>query len=161
MTRKEKEVLINLMTDEFAAASAIVVADYKGMTVKELEGVRRASREKGMKVRVVKNTLAKIALEKAGKSGLELKDTNIMLWGDDLLEVTKVAAKMASEYDGKFVIRGGHLDGEVADATKVIAFSKLPGRTELLGMLLSVWTGPARMFVTGLDNLRKKKEENQ
>ena len=50
------------------------------------------------------------------------------------------------------------VEGEIADAKHIEAVSKLPSKEELIGMLLSVWTAPARYFVTGLDNLRKQKE---
>lgn len=59
---------------------------------------------------------------------------------------------------GKLVIKTGCLEGEVVDAKHIEAVSKLPSKEELIGMLLSVWTAPARYFVTGLDNLRKEKE---
>jgi len=47
---------------------------------------------------------------------------------------------------------------EAVDAATVVAMSKLPSKNELIGMLLSVWTGPARMFATALDEIRKQKE---
>lgn len=59
---------------------------------------------------------------------------------------------------GKLVVKSGYFEGEIVDAKHIEAVSKLPSKEELIGMLLSVWTAPARYFVTGLDNLRKQKE---
>lgn len=162
MTKQQKNELVSLLTDEFKSSNAIVVADYKGMTVNKLEALRNVCREKGIKVRVVKNTLATIALKNAGIDSLELKETNILAWGNDQLELAKVIVKYAeADKTETFVVKSGHMEGIFVDRDKIVTLSKLPSREELIGMLLSVWTSPARMFVTGLDNLRKKLEENQ
>lgn len=160
MTKEQKNELISYLTEEFKVNSAIIIADYKGLTVAEFETFRRQCREKGLKARVVKNTLASIALKNVGIEGLELKDTNVVVWGNDQLDATKVVVKYAESND-KVKVKSAFLEGEIADADKVIALSKLPSKEELIGMLLSVWTAPSRMFVTGLDNLRKLREENQ
>ena len=59
----------------------------------------------------------------------------------------------------KFVIKAGYLDGEAADASKIEAFAKLPGREQLLGMLAATWMAPVANFTIGLDALRRQKEE--
>jgi len=109
-------------------------------------------------VRVIKNTLASIAMKNADINGLELTDTNIFVWGKDQLDVSKVVAKFAKDSD-KFVIKSAYLDGEVTDAAKVEALSKMPSRDELIGMLLQTWMAPVTNFTIGLDALRAKKEE--
>lgn len=161
MTKSQKNELIAYLSSEFQNSS-VVVTDYKGMSVSEMEKLRNTCREKGVKVKVVKNTLASIALKNAGIECLDLKETNLIAWGSDYLELTKIIVKHA-ENDKKelFKVKSGYINGEFADTSKVVAYSKLPSRDELIGMLLSVWTAPARMFVTGLDNLKKKLEENQ
>lgn len=159
MTRANKAELIDYLTSEFKESEAIAICDYKGLSVGELESLRNKARESELKVRVIKNKLASIALESAGKSGVELKDTNLLVWGTDQIAVAKTVFKYAEANKDKFTIKAGHVDGEVCDVNKLEALSKLPSRDELIGMLLSVWTAPARNFVTGLDNLRAKKEE--
>lgn len=158
MTREQKTALINSLAEEFSASKGLVVAEYKGMTVSNLEALRNEARTKSVKVKVLKNTLGLVAMRRSGIEGVELKDTNIAIWGEDQLEVCKIADKFATQYDGKMVIKSGYLEGKVADKATIIALSKLPSKPELIGMLLSVWSAPARMFVTGLDELRKQKE---
>ena len=158
MTRVEKAELIASLESEFNASGAVVVCDYKGMTVVELESLRAKARENSVKVRVLNNKLASIALTNSGIEGVELINTNIGLWGEDAIAVCKTAVNYAKDND-KLVVKSGAIDKEAADVAKITAFAKLPGREELLGMLLSVWTAPARNFVTGLDNLRAKLEE--
>ena len=158
MTREQKSNLIETLSAEFAASQGIAVAGYRAVTVKELEAMRNEARANGLKVKVVKNTLAAIALSKSNIEGLELKDTNIVVWGPDQLEVCKLIAKFADSYKDRLVVKSAYLDGKAVDAATVIAMSKLPSKNELIGMLLSVWTAPARMFATALDELRKQKE---
>jgi large subunit ribosomal protein L10 len=159
MTKAQKAEVIDYLTSSFKETEAIAVCDYKGLTVKELEDLRDKVREIGGHTQVVKNTLANIALKNAGKEGYDLSETNILVWGDDQLMIAKTVAKFAKDNEKLFSIRKAYLDGVFKEADDLIALSKLPGREELLGMLLSVWTAPLRGMVTGLDNLSKKLEE--
>ncbi len=158
MTRSEKEQLVAQLTDAFGTSNCIVIVDFKGMTVKEMEGFRKIGYEAGLGARVIKNTLARLAFKNAGIEGVELTETNMAVWGEDPIATSKAVAKYAKEND-KFVIKGGVIDKEPVDAAKIIEYSKLAGREELLGMLLSVWTAPLRNFAAGLDALARKKEE--
>jgi large subunit ribosomal protein L10 len=90
---------------------------------------------------------------------MELVNTNIFVWGEDQINTCKVADKSAEKFKDKFVIKSGVLEGKATDLDTINAMAKLPNRDELIGMLLSVWTAPARNFVTGLDNLRDKLEQ--
>jgi len=159
MTRTEKEKLVAEMTDAFTDTAAIIVCDYKGLTVSELESVRKMARESESQVKVVKNKLAAIALANAGQEALELIDTNLVVWGDDQIATCKVADKFATEYTDKFVIKSGLLEGKVVELATINAMAKLPGREELLGMLLNVWNAPVQNFTIGLSALATKKEE--
>ena len=171
MTRAQKEEVVSYLTDEFKNAAAIIDCDYKGMTVPQLEQLRKVARQKGLKVRVVKNTLAMIALRNNGIEDFVLKDTNVLVWGEDLVELAKTVTDFAKENKDTFTIKQGYFEGEVADAAKIEAYSKLPSKEELLGMLLSVWTAPLRNllyvwnapkqnFVTVLENIRQQKENS-
>jgi large subunit ribosomal protein L10 len=159
MTRAEKEQLVAQMTEAFEASNAVIVCDYKGVTHKELEGVRALAAENGASVRVVKNTLASIALKNAGIDGLELTETNLLVWGEDQINTCKTADKAASELKDRFVIKAGALEGAAVELSMIEAMAKLPSRDELIGMLLNVWQAPIRNFTIGLDALKRKREE--
>ena len=158
MTRNQKVEIVNSLTEEFKTSDALVVCDYRGLSVPALEELRVAAKEANVTVRVIKNTLASIAMKNADINGLELTDTNIFVWGEDQLDVSKVVAKFAKDSE-KFVIKTAYLDDEVADAAKVEALSKMPSRDELIGMLLQTWMAPVTNFTIGLDALRAQKEE--
>jgi large subunit ribosomal protein L10 len=158
MTKTQKNEIVEFLTGEFKEAKAIVMCDYKGLSVSELEALRKIARAKEAKVKVVKNTLATIALSNAGMTGVDIVDTNIFVWGEDAIAAAKTASDFAKDNE-KFVIKSAYIDGEAADTAKVEAFAKLPGREELLGMMASVWMGPVRNFTIGLDALKRKLEE--
>jgi len=158
MTKTQKAEIIETLSNEFQTAQSVIFCDYKGLTVSDLEGLRKIAREKEAKVQVVKNTLAMISLEKAELTGVELKDTNILVWGEDSVATSKVVAEFAKTNES-FVIKSAYVDREVADAAKVEAFAKLPGREELLGMLAATWMAPVANFTIGLNALKEKKEE--
>jgi large subunit ribosomal protein L10 len=158
MLKSKKTEVVNYLAEEFANVTAVVVCDYKGLSHQDLEELRDIARANEAKVQVVKNSLAKIALENAGMSGVELVNMNIFVWSDDVIAAAKTAADFAKKND-KLVIKAGYLDKQPADAAKIEAFAKLPGRNELLGMLAATWMAPLTNFTIGLDALRKKREE--
>jgi len=161
MTRTRKEELVAEMTAEFKEAAAIIVCDYKGMTVENLEIVRNLAREDEVKVKVVKNTLAAIALNNAGCEAVDFKDTNIVIWGDSQVLPCKIADKAASEFKDSFSIKAGLIEGKVASLETINAMAKLPSRDELIGMLLNVWNAPVQNFTIGLQALADKKESEE
>lgn len=158
MTRTEKEQLVVELTAEFKEAGAIIVCDYKGMTVPDLESVRAHAREDNNKIRVVKNKLAEIALKNAGCDELELSETNLMIWGETQVLPCKIADQAATTFDDKFSIKSGLLQGKTTDIETINAMAKLPTRNELIAMLLNVWNAPVQNFTIGLKALAEKKE---
>jgi large subunit ribosomal protein L10 len=160
MTKLQKNDQVNALTAEFKTAQALVVADYKGTSHKELEELRNAAREVGAKVQVAKNTLVQIAIKNAELEELTLNGTNIFVWAEDQIAACKVADKFASSHKDTFAIKTGIVEGKVADVSTINALAKLPGREELLGMLAATWMAPVANFTIGLDALRKQKEES-
>ncbi|MDE6886092.1 MAG: 50S ribosomal protein L10 [Helicobacteraceae bacterium] len=157
MTKQDKAKLIEHLSSSFLDTN-IIVCDYKGLSVRDLETLRKSILESNAKVQVIKNKLANIALKNAKVDGISLKDTNIFLWGKDQISLSKSVQKFADANKDKFIVKVGFFDGKVVDSKHIESISKLPSKEELIGMLLSVWSAPARYFVTGLDNLRKQKE---
>ncbi len=158
MTKTQKAEIIEVLSNEFKDAQSVIFCDYKGLSVGELEELRKAARAKEAKVQVVKNTLATLALKNAELEGIELKDTNILVWGEDSVSTSKVVSDFAKDKE-KFVIKSAYIDREVSDAARVEAFAKLPGRDELLGMLAATWMAPLTNLGFGLNALKEKKEQ--
>ncbi len=157
MTKTQKADIIKVLSEEFRAAQTVVFCEYKGLTVSALENLRKEARAKEVKVQVVKNTLATIALTNVELTGVVLKDTNILVWGEDSIATSKVVSDFAKKNE-KFVIKSAYIDREASNADKVEAFAKLPSREQLLAMLAATWMAPITNFTIGLDALRQKKE---
>ena len=96
MTRQEKSEIIDFLAAEFKNSLAVVVCDYKGLTHKELETLRKDARANNTKVQVVKNTLVTKAVKSADLGDIDLSGTNIYLWSDDQISACKVADKFAT-----------------------------------------------------------------
>jgi large subunit ribosomal protein L10 len=158
LTKEEKIEIVNELAVGFKASDALIVCDFKGLNTKKIETLRNAARVANVNVRIAKNTLAAIAMKNAQIEGIGLLNTNMFIWGEDQLDVTKVVAKFAETNDN-FVIKTGFIAGEIVDIAKIEALSKLPSRDELIGMLLQTWMAPVTNFTIGLDALRAKKEE--
>lgn len=159
MTRTRKEELVAQMTAEFKDAGAIIVCDYKGMTVEQLEVVRNYAKDEETKVQVVKNRLARIALKNAGCEDIEFTDTNLVIWGESQISPCKIADKAGSDFKDTFKIKTGLIESKVADMATINAMATLPDRDTLIGMLLNVWNAPVQNFTIGMDALAKKLEE--
>ena len=159
MTRTRKEELVTEMTAAFKDAGAIIVCDYKGMTVENLEIVRNLAKDEETSVQVVKNKLARIALKNAGCEDIEFNDTNLVIWGPAQVTPCKIADKAAMDYKDSFSIKTGLIKGEIASMETINAMAKLPTRDVLLGMLLNVWNAPVQNFTIGMQALATKKEE--
>lgn len=168
MTKAQKVEIVSFLTDEFKKANAVVVCDYKGLSVRKLEVLRNRARKDDINVQVVKNTLGLISLKNAGIENLELKDTNLLIWGSDQVCVSKLVTQFAKDSD-IFKIKSGYMDGSIVEASQIDAISKLPSKEELIAMLLSVWSAPARnmasvlqaplrYMVTALDNYKNTKQ---
>ncbi|HIP25561.1 MAG TPA: 50S ribosomal protein L10 [Archaeoglobus profundus] len=159
MTRENKNVIVDFLSEEFKTSGAIIVASYKGSSHKNLEQLRVSADEAEVNVKVAKNKLVGIALKNAELPELELNEENIFIWAENQVAACKVADKFATANKETFIIKTGIIEGEVADLATINAFAKLPGREELLGMLAATWMAPVANFTIGLDALRKKKEE--
>jgi len=159
MTRTEKEQLVAEMTADFKEAGAIIVCDYRGMTVPDLESVRRDARAEDSKVKVIKNRLAAIALKNAGCEVVNFSDTNLVIWGESQILPCKVADNAAKAFKDSFSIKTGVIEGEIATLETINAMATLPSRDELIGMLLNVWNAPVQNFTIGMQALATKIEE--
>jgi len=159
MTRTRKEELVAGMTAEFKDAGAIIVCDYKGMTVENLEIVRNLAKDEDAKVQVVKNKLAQIALKNAGCEDIVFTDTNLVIWADSQITPCKIADKARTDFKDTFEIKTGLIEAKVADMATINAMATLPDRDTLIGMLLNVWNAPVQNFTIGMDALSKKLEE--
>lgn len=144
MNRAEKGSQITSLRQELEKASTIVVICPVGLTVDESTDLRRKMRAAGAQIKVVKNTLAKIAVKDSGLSELSgfLKGPTAIAYSADPVAAAKVCATFANGND-KVKLVGGMLNGKLMDAAGVDALAKLPSLDELRARIVGVITAPA------------------
>ena len=149
MNREEKAAIVAELNDSFNRAKFSAVADYCGLTVADIEKIRRNLREASSEIRIAKNTLLRRAVADTSCESL-IDDftgtTAIVTSYDDPVAPAKVLAKCAEDYK-KFQLRSAVLEGEKITVDDMIALSKLPSKEVLLGQLLSVMNGVPTAFV--------------
>jgi large subunit ribosomal protein L10 len=154
LSLSQKKAVVAEVTESVSAAQAMVVAEYRGLTVAQLTKLRTAAREAGVFVRVVKNTLARRVIE--GSPFECLKDhfvgPVIMAASDDPVAVAKLVSKFAKDHDALKITAGG-MNGELMNEAQIQALSKLPGREELLAMLVGTMQAPIAKFVQTLNEV--------
>lgn len=155
-----KKAKVAEIKDTLANAKSTVIVDARGLTVEEVTDLRAALRKEGVKYQVLKNTLVTKAVEGTEMDGLKgfLKGPSAIATSADYTN----AAKILSEYAKKFQnleIKGGYCDGSVLDAAGVDKLAKVPGKEQLLSMLLSALTGNIRGFAVAVKAVAEKKEQ--
>lgn len=124
----------------FESAADYIFTEYRGLTVAQITTLRRQLREKHCTYKVVKNNFARIAFEEmktADVASYLVGPTAIALAVEEANTVAKILFDFTKEAPA-LKIKGGLIDGEIYDFAKIQAFSKLPGKKELISMLMSV-----------------------
>jgi large subunit ribosomal protein L10 len=136
MARAEKQAAVAEIIDSFNDAAGAVLTEYRGLTVKQLQELRRSLGENA-NYAVVKNTLAKLAAKDAGIDGFDdllTGPTAIAFIKGDVVEAAKGLRDFAKA-NPTLVIKGGVLDGKPLDATEIAKLADLESREVLLGKL--------------------------
>lgn len=176
MHRSEKERVVEQLAERLRSAETLMVADYRGLTMPEIDELRSRLLEAGARFTVVKNTLTKLAAEQAGTTDvLELIDgpTAIaFLEADgDPVAVAKVLNETSRAHD-VLVIRGGVVEGTVVGDAEIKRLATLPPadvlRAQLVGAVaaplttvVGLFTAPLRDLVGILDARIRQLEEQR
>lgn len=149
MPNIEKEQQVVEIKDRFTRATAVILVDYRGLTVKELQELRGKLRESGCELRVYKNTLTEIAMRE-----LAMPDLGTLLEGPsaftfsygDPVAPAKALATFSKDHPA-LEIKGGFIERSVTDMSGVKALASLPSREELIAKLLGTMQNPTAGFV--------------
>ncbi len=151
MDRNEKERVVNELTDKLKSAETLIVADYRGLTMPQIDSLRGKLVEQGAQFTVVKNTLTRRAAEAAGVDALlamlEGPSAIAFIESDgDMVAVAKALADSAR--DTKILeIRGGLMQGRTISADDVDELAKLPPVDVLRGQVLGAIIGPLQSLL--------------
>jgi large subunit ribosomal protein L10 len=137
------------MKDIFESSPLVIAAQYSGVDVSGMTGLRQELRSNGARFKIVKNTFARLAADEAGRS--ELKEVmtgpiGFVVTDGDPAAAAKAFVKYADDNDLPINIIGGMLDSDVLTADRVKALAKLPTKDQLIAKMLGSMNSP----ITGL-----------
>jgi large subunit ribosomal protein L10 len=159
--KEDKERLVTELTDRLRETDTLLVADYRGLTMPQIDDLRTKLLEHGARFAVVKNTLTRRAAEAAGNDALLalLEGPTAIAFlesGGDSVAVAKALVDAARD-TRVLVLRGGMLEGRPVEASEIEALAKLPPvdvlRGQVLGTIVAPLTGILALFTAPLQNL--------
>jgi len=159
--KEQKQTIVDELADRLKAADTLLVADYRGLTMPQIDTLRTRLLESGARFTVVKNTLTRRAAEAAGADALltllEGPTAIAFLEADgDMLAAAKALADMARE-SKVLAIRGGVLEGRVLSAEEVESLASLPPvdilRGQVLGAIIAPLTALLGLVTAPVQNL--------
>lgn len=151
MSREKKTEIIDRFKDTFSRCSIGILTDYRGLSNSEITTLRRRLGDSSVEYRVVKNTLARLAAERAGKANLAgsfVGPVAVALGYGDVTEPAKILADYIKTSKSTLTIKGGFLGDQVLTSEEVSTLARLPSREILLAKLLGGMQGP----IAGLVN---------
>jgi len=160
LTLEQKQEIVSEVAGVVAQAKSAVVAEYRGMTVSELTELRSNARKMGVYLRVVKNTLARRAVQ-----GTEFACMDEALAGPLLLALSREEPGAAPKLMGDFakaherlVIKAGAYNGKLLKPADIAALAKLPTRNEAIAILMSLMKAPVGKLVRTLAAVRDARQ---
>lgn len=160
MDRTQKQNAVGELKDIFTSASTVVVTHYRGMTVGEISELRNKARENGTKIKVTKNTLAKIASNDTDFSDLTdfFEGPTAIAYSDDAVAAAKTVVDFAKDNE-KLVIIGGAFDGTKMDDGAIARLALTPAldtsRGKIVGLLTAAAGNIARVVQTPGGNIAR------
>lgn len=156
MNRQEKDAFTAELQEKLAQARAIYLTDFTGMNVKQITNFRARLRREGLEYLVVKNTLAKRALD-----GLELPDiasffsgpTGLVIGREDAVAAAKVLTDFARESDNRPAVKVGVVERREVAADQIRRLAELPPREVLLAQLAGGLQAPMARLAGGMSQM--------
>ena len=150
----DKKAVVAEVSAQVAKAQAIVLAEYRGMEVGNMTDLRREARRAGVYLRVLKNTLARRAVDGTPFAGLSEHMVGPLVYGisPDPVATAKLLNDFSKSND-KLVIKAGAMPNAVISAKEVKALATMPSREELIAKLMGTMQAPVAKFVQTLNEV--------
>ena len=145
MNKEQKKNYITEMTANFENSEAVLVTHYQGLTVKQLDELRKQMREKGIQFKITKNRITKLALEKTkckDLANLFTGPTAVAL-SKDAISTAKILTKFSKE-NNNLKILGGIMGKEILDVAAVANVATLPTLDEARAKIIGILRSPAQ-----------------
>lgn len=156
-----KKDVVSELVEELKSAQSVLVADHRGLTVKQDTDLRNALRKENVVYKVVKNTLVSIAAKEAGLTGMDtlfVGPTAIAYSKTDAVAPAKVLQPFADKIEA-FSIKGGSMDNTLLSVVDVKALASIPPRETLYAQVVCAIASPISGLAMILNAVREKGEE--
>jgi len=153
--QEPKTKAIGELKESLSVANDFIFTEYRGLTVEQITNLRKQLRAKDARYKVLKNNFARIAFEQLSTpdvSNYLVGPTAVAITPKDPNEVAKIFFDFTKEAPA-LKVKGALISDTVYNASQTEAFSRLPGRLELISMLMSVMNGPARNLAAALNDV--------
>ena len=157
LSLEQKQAMVSEVSAKLAKAQAVIVAEYRGLDVGRVTQLRSKARKSGLYLRVLKNTLARRAVQGTPFEKLTEQLVGPLMYGiaDDPVAGAKVLSEFAKDNE-QFVIKAGVMQNAVMSAKDVRALALLPSREELLAKLLGTMQAPVAKLVRTMNEVPAK-----
>ena len=149
MNKEKKQSYIKEMTAQFEKSEAVLVTHYQGLSVKQLDNLRKQMRKHGIQFKITKNRITKIALEKSrckDLSNLFTGPTAVAL-SEDAISSAKILTKFSKENENLRIL-GGIMGKEILDVAAVANVATLPTLDEARAKIIGILRSPAQKIVS-------------
>jgi len=158
LTRNEKAAVVSDVAAQVARSKTLALAEYRGLTVEHLNKLRVDARAKGVYLHVLKNTLARRAVQGTPFEVASATMAGPLIYGfsEDAVAAAKVIADFAKTND-KLIVKGGAYAGKALDAEGVKALAAIPSREVLLAQVAGLLKSPIQRLAGVLAAVAEKK----
>jgi len=155
ISRDKKQSLVAELSELLGSAKMTAFASYEGLTVADLQDLRRAARESGVTIKVVKNRLVRVALQQS--DALKNADTSSLkgqlvyaVSTEDEVAPAQALANFAKTHEALKLTGAISAEGKLLDETEVKALATLPSKNELIAQVIATLTSPVNDVMNGL-----------
>ena len=151
LSRSQKEDVVKDVSAQAARSQTLALAEYRGLTVAQLDGLRRSAREQGVYLHVLKNSLARRAVDGTPFGVVAESMSGPLIYGfsEDPVAAAKVINDFAKGND-KLVIKGGAYAGKALDAAGVSSLASIPSREVLIAQIAGLLMSPIQRMASVL-----------
>lgn len=159
LNRESKQAVVASVADTLNTAQTVVIAEYQGVSVAQMTELRSNARKANVSLRVLKNTLARIAVKDTKFAPLADKMSGQLVYAmsDDAIAAAKIVNEFAKSNDVLKIVAGQYNE-QLLDVAAVKKLASIPGRNELLAQVMGVMQQVPASFVRAVAAIRDQKE---
>lgn len=148
MNREEKKQSVSEIKEMIGSNDTALIVYYQGLTAAQIHGLRGLLLDSGAKMKVIKNSLAKLAIKDTLAGGLEsmLSGPTALVVANDPVSVTKTLTKFAKDINA-LVMVGGMVENQLVDKKSIAALADMPSKDELRAKIIAIINTPATKLV--------------